>query len=131
MRTTSGILILTCLLLFTGSAAAADFAVINQGAAVYIGEVGLNVWVEENGDLQFYISRTDAWSEACRLLKLCRFRLKIDPNPWAAERLRPVAGDQLQASREVGIGRAIAFFHAGPFENVGACASRRMPDRPK
>ncbi len=29
------------------------------------------------------------------------------------EGVRPVAGDELQASREVGIGRAIAFFHSG------------------
>lgn len=25
------------------------------------GDIGLNVWVEENGDLAFYISKTDAW----------------------------------------------------------------------
>ena len=36
------------------------------------GEVGLNLWVEEDGDLLFYVSRTDAWSEICRLLKLGR-----------------------------------------------------------
>ncbi|HEX4086242.1 MAG TPA: DUF5703 domain-containing protein [Chthoniobacteraceae bacterium] len=27
------------------------------------GDIGLNVWVEPNGDLAFYISKTDAWSE--------------------------------------------------------------------
>ena len=47
------------------------------------GEVGLNLWVEEDGDLLFYISRTDAWSEACRLLKLGRIRLSLSPNPFA------------------------------------------------
>ncbi len=46
------------------------------------GEVGLNLWVEEDGDLRFYISRTDAWSEACRLLKLGRIRLGLVPNPF-------------------------------------------------
>ena len=46
------------------------------------GEVGLNVWVEEDGDLCFYISRTDAWSEACRLLKLGRIRVGFSPNPF-------------------------------------------------
>src|SRR6195952_4438361 len=25
------------------------------------GDIGLNVWVEKNGDLVFYISKTDAW----------------------------------------------------------------------
>ncbi|MEI2722074.1 MAG: DUF5703 domain-containing protein [Verrucomicrobiota bacterium] len=46
------------------------------------GEVGLNVWVEENGDLRFYISRTDTWSECNRLLKLGRVRLSLSPNPF-------------------------------------------------
>ncbi|HUZ07389.1 MAG TPA: DUF5703 domain-containing protein [Candidatus Paceibacterota bacterium] len=48
------------------------------------GEVGLNVWVEANGDLVFYISRTDAWSECNRLLKLGRVRVHLSPNPFAA-----------------------------------------------
>ena len=47
------------------------------------GEVGLNVWVEENGDLLFYIARTDAWSECNRLLKLGRIRVSLSPNPFA------------------------------------------------
>ena len=45
------------------------------------GDIGLNVWVEENGDLLFYISKTDAWSGNGRLLKLGRVRVKIYPNP--------------------------------------------------
>ena len=48
------------------------------------GDVGLNVWVEENGDLLLYISKTDAWSEAARLLKLGRVRIRISPNPFAS-----------------------------------------------
>lgn len=43
------------------------------------GDIGANVWVEENGDLVFYISKTDAWSENCRLLKLGRVRVRLDP----------------------------------------------------
>ncbi len=46
------------------------------------GEVGANVWVETNGDLLFYLSRTDAWSENCRLLKLGRVRVTLTPNPF-------------------------------------------------
>ena len=46
------------------------------------GEVGLNVWVEANGDLRFYISRTDAWSECNRLLKLGCVRVQLSPNPF-------------------------------------------------
>lgn len=46
------------------------------------GEVGINLWVEEDGDLQFYISRTDSWSESCRLLKIGKVRISVSPNPF-------------------------------------------------
>lgn len=48
------------------------------------GDTGLNVWVEETGDLVFYIGKSDAWSENVRLLKLGRVRLRLNPNPFAA-----------------------------------------------
>lgn len=48
------------------------------------GDIGLNVWVEENGDLVFYIGKTDAWSESVRLLKLGRVRVRFSPNPFDA-----------------------------------------------
>jgi len=48
------------------------------------GDIGINLWVEENGDLLFYVSKTDAWSENMRLLKLGRVRVKFEPNPFAA-----------------------------------------------
>ena len=48
------------------------------------GDVALNVWVEEGGDLLFYISKSDAWDAHCRLVKLGRVRVKLDPNPFAA-----------------------------------------------
>lgn len=47
------------------------------------GDIGLNVWVEPNGDLLFYIAKTDAWSEIGRLLKLGRVRVRLEPNPFA------------------------------------------------
>ncbi|MBI5865133.1 MAG: hypothetical protein HZB38_11620 [Planctomycetes bacterium] len=47
------------------------------------GVVGLNVWAEEDGDLLFYIARTDSWSECERLLKLGRVRVSLSPNPFA------------------------------------------------
>ena len=34
------------------------------------GDIGLNAWVEENGDLAFYISKTDSWGDNGRLLKV-------------------------------------------------------------
>jgi len=46
------------------------------------GEVGLNLWVEENGDLLFYISRSDSLSEISRLLKVGQVRVSLSPNPF-------------------------------------------------
>ncbi|MEW6235238.1 MAG: DUF5703 domain-containing protein [Candidatus Omnitrophota bacterium] len=46
------------------------------------GDIGLNAWIEKDGDLLFYISKTDAWSENGRLLKLGRVRIQFTPNPF-------------------------------------------------
>ncbi len=46
------------------------------------GDIGINLWVEEDGDLLFYLSKTDAWSENARLLKLGKARLSLSPNPF-------------------------------------------------
>lgn len=46
------------------------------------GEIGMNIWAEPDGDLLILVSRTDAWSEACRLLKVGRIRVKMTPNPF-------------------------------------------------
>ena len=47
------------------------------------GDIGLNVWMEKSGDLLFYISKTDAWSDNVGrnkgLLKLGRVRVKFSP----------------------------------------------------
>jgi hypothetical protein len=43
------------------------------------GDVGINAWVEANGDLVFYVSKTDAWDENSRLCKIGRIRVKFDP----------------------------------------------------
>jgi hypothetical protein len=48
------------------------------------GTTGINLWVEENGDLLFYLARNDAISEVHRLLKLGRIRVSLSPNPFAA-----------------------------------------------
>ena len=48
------------------------------------GEVGINLWVEENGDLLFYISRSDSFSEIGRLLKVGKIRVTLTPNPFTA-----------------------------------------------
>lgn len=43
------------------------------------GDVAGNVWVDTNGDLVFYIAKSDAWNEQGRLLKLGRVRVKFEP----------------------------------------------------
>ncbi|MDP9076832.1 MAG: DUF5703 domain-containing protein [Bacteroidota bacterium] len=57
------------------------------------GDIGLNVWVEKNGDLVFYISKTDAWGgepelqkdpwmkQGGILMKLGAVRISVDKNP--------------------------------------------------
>jgi alpha-L-fucosidase 2 len=47
------------------------------------GDIGANVWVEKNGDLVFYVSKTDAWDEHARLVKLGKIRVSMSPNPFA------------------------------------------------
>jgi hypothetical protein len=48
------------------------------------GDIGMNVWVEGNGDLFLYLSKTDAWSENGQLLKLGKIRIKLEPNPFVS-----------------------------------------------
>jgi len=43
------------------------------------GDIGLNVWVENKGDLCFYIGKTDSWGDNGRLLKVGKVRVKCDP----------------------------------------------------
>jgi hypothetical protein len=47
------------------------------------GDVGLNVWVENN-ELLFYIGRSGTFDENNHMLKLGRVRLKFDPSPFGA-----------------------------------------------
>lgn len=61
------------------------------------GDIGLNVWVEKNGDLVFYISKTDAWGgegdkqkdewmkQGGVLMKLGAVRISADNNPLASD----------------------------------------------
>ena len=43
------------------------------------GDVGLNVWVEKNGNLVFYISKVNAFDAAHLLPKIGRIRIKMQP----------------------------------------------------
>lgn len=46
------------------------------------GDIGLNAWFEETGDLRFYIGKTDAWDDNARLVKVGAVRVRIEPNPF-------------------------------------------------
>jgi hypothetical protein len=48
------------------------------------GDIALNVWTEQNGDIVLLLAKSDAWSENGQLLKLGRVRVKLTPNPFIA-----------------------------------------------
>ncbi|HYP07707.1 MAG TPA: DUF5703 domain-containing protein, partial [Bryobacteraceae bacterium] len=48
------------------------------------GDVSLNVWTEPNGDILFYVGKSDAWSENGQLLKAGRIRMRLNPSPFVA-----------------------------------------------
>src|SRR5260370_25869880 len=48
------------------------------------GDLALNVWTGQNGDILLLIAKSDAWSENGQLLKLGRVRVRLTPNPFAA-----------------------------------------------
>ena len=46
------------------------------------GDVALNVWTEQNGDILLLIAKSDTWSGNGELLKLGRVRISLEPNPF-------------------------------------------------
>jgi len=48
------------------------------------GDVALNAWTEQNGDIVLLLAKSDAWSENGQLLKLGRVRVRLTPNPFVA-----------------------------------------------
>jgi alpha-L-fucosidase 2 len=48
------------------------------------GDIALNVWTEQNGDIVLLLAKSDAWSENGQLLKLGRVRVKLTPNPFTS-----------------------------------------------
>jgi hypothetical protein len=47
------------------------------------GDIGINAWITPAGDVQFYISKTDAWDDNARLVKVGAVRIHLEPNPFA------------------------------------------------
>ncbi|HTJ80010.1 MAG TPA: DUF5703 domain-containing protein [Rariglobus sp.] len=56
-----------------------------QSMPIGNGDIGLNVWVEANGDLDFYIGKTDAWSDSVQgskgLMKIGAVKVSLNPRP--------------------------------------------------
>jgi hypothetical protein len=71
------------------------------------GDIALNVWTEQNGDIVLLLAKSDAWSENGQLLKLGRVRAKLTPNPFVApasiaQILKMEIGEvQLQAGKNI------------------------------
>ena len=47
------------------------------------GDIGVNVWAQADGTLQLLISKTDAWDDNGRLLKIGQVVLQFDPQAFA------------------------------------------------
>lgn len=45
------------------------------------GAIGVNAWINPQGELEFYIGRTDSWGDNARLLKLGKVRVSMAPRP--------------------------------------------------
>lgn len=56
----------------------------NNSMPIGNGDIALNVWTEQNGDIVLLLAKSDAWSENGQLLKLGRVRVKLMPNPFVS-----------------------------------------------
>src|SRR5665213_1173082 len=63
----------------------------NDSMPVGNGDIALNAWTEQNGDIVLLVAKSDAWSENGQLLKLGRVRVKLIPNPFSP----PAAATQI------------------------------------
>jgi len=70
------------------------------------GDIALNAWTTQDGDLQFYISKTDAWGDNARLLKVGKVRLHFEPNPIVAGKAFRQELNLQKGCIEIGIGDA-------------------------
>ncbi|MCW3092955.1 MAG: hypothetical protein JWP81_4024 [Ferruginibacter sp.] len=54
----------------------------NESMPIGNGDIAANVWTEQNGDLVLLVSKSDAWTEQGKLVKIGRVRIKMMPNPF-------------------------------------------------
>jgi hypothetical protein len=45
------------------------------------GDICANVWIDDSGHILFYLSKTDAWDDYGRLVKVGCIRIRLDPPP--------------------------------------------------
>lgn len=55
----------------------------NDSMPIGNGDLAANVWTEQNGDLVMLVSKSDAWTELGKMVKLGRIRISMSPNPFA------------------------------------------------
>ena len=84
------------------------------------GDIGISAWVEQDGDLLFYIGKTDAYDENHRLLKLGRVRIKLSPNPFQA-------GEPFRQELKLGDGELAVAGRQGRCDGRRAGVGRRQP----
>ncbi|HOW67842.1 MAG TPA: DUF5703 domain-containing protein [Verrucomicrobiota bacterium] len=96
MKTTlmGGLIALLSLASFTGRSAPVDrYNIVwdspspNHHGSMPLGngDIALNAWMTRDGDLHFYIGKTDAWDDNARLVKVGKVRVHFEPNPVAAD----------------------------------------------
>ncbi|HTA29440.1 MAG TPA: DUF5703 domain-containing protein, partial [Candidatus Cybelea sp.] len=79
----------------------------NNSMPIGNGDIGVNVWTEQNGDIVLLLAKADAWSENGQLLKLGRVRVKLTPNPFVgavafSQTLKLESGDiEMQAGHNL------------------------------
>lgn len=77
----------------------------NNSMPIGNGDIAMNVWTEQNGNIVLLLAKSDAWSENGQLLKLGRVRVNLAPNPFLlsdhfAQTLKLETGEiELQSSK--------------------------------
>lgn len=95
------------------------------------GAYGINLWVEPNGDICFYVSGGAAWSGNGRLLKLGRVRLHLEPGAGTPVRqsLDTATGVATVVFAEVGRETTVDVWVDAHYPVVRACVQSAAPVR--
>lgn len=63
---------------------------INENSSMPLGngDISVNAWTEQNGDLVMLIGKTDSWSENALLYKVGQIRISLSPNPFVGNKIK-------------------------------------------